>query len=84
MIQYEFQILSITPLKGKKIEGTRDYQVQATVKKDGKVIFDGPVNVRRNTAGIFPEEVQLKTIKSASVRKELIQELKAFVKKLKK
>jgi hypothetical protein len=85
MYKYEFAVLSVSQLKGKRIEGTRDYDLKVRVTRGDELIFDETVRVRKTTNGIFPEEELIsKKIKSPSLKKDLIQEIKAFVKKHKK
>lgn len=85
MLRYEFEIMHVNQLKGKKIEGTRDYEVKVEMMNDDNVIFQDTVRVRKTTAGVFPDEDLLsRKIKSASLKKDLIQKLKEFVKKQKK
>ncbi len=85
MFKYEFAVLNVTQLKGKRIEGTRDYDLKVRVTKADEVIFDETVRVRKTTNGVFPEEeIISKRIKSPTLKKELIQEIKTYVKKHKK
>ncbi len=85
MYKYEFVVLSVNQLKGKRIEGTRDYDLKVRVSKAEEVVFEETIRVRKTSNGVFPEEELItKKIKSPSLKKELIQEIKAFVKKHKK
>jgi hypothetical protein len=85
VFKYEFAVLNVTQLKGKRIEGTRDYDLKVRVTKADEVIFDETVRVRKTTNGVFPEEeIISKRIKSPTLKKELIQEIKTYVKKHKK
>ncbi|NLO21785.1 MAG: hypothetical protein GX119_07270 [Syntrophomonadaceae bacterium] len=82
MINYSFEIVKAEQIKGHKIAKTKDYQVKVLVKKDEKTIFDEVVNVRKNVQGIFPEmDLINKKIKAASTKKELLDQIKSFVKK---
>lgn len=82
MINYSFEIVKSEPIKGHKIAKTKDYQLRVLVKKDDKTIFDEVVNVRKNVQGIFPEtDLINKKIKAASAKKELLEQIKAFIKK---
>lgn len=85
MYKYEFEILNVKQLKGKRIEGTRDYDLKVTVSTANEVIFRETVRVRKTSNGVFPEEeIISKKIKSAALKKEIIQEIKAYIKKYKK
>ena len=82
MVSYSFEILKATQMKGHKIEKTKDYEVQVLVKKDEKTVFNEVVKVRKNVQGIFPEtDLINKKIKSAAAKKELLEKLKAYIKK---
>ncbi len=82
MADYSFEILKATQMKGHKIEKTKDYEVKVVVKKDDKIMFDDVVKVRKNTQGVYPEtELINKKIKSASAKKELLDNLKQYIKK---
>lgn len=85
MYKYEFAVLGVNQPKGKRIEGTRDYDLKVRVTKDGEVLFEETIRVRKTTNGVFPEEELIsKRIKSPSLKKDLIQEIKTFIKKHKK
>jgi hypothetical protein len=85
VFKYEFVILNVTQLKGKRIEGTRDYDLKVRVTRADELVFEETVRVRKTVNGIFPEEeIISKKIKSQTLKKELIQEIKAYVKKHKK
>jgi len=82
MTDYTFEIQSVTQMKGHKIEKTKDYEVKVLVKKDNKVLFKDVVKVRKNILGVYPEMDKInKKIKSASIKKELLGNLKEYVKK---
>jgi hypothetical protein len=82
VIDYSFEIVKAEQIKGRKIAKTKDYEVKVLVRKDVKTIFDEVVNVRKNIQGIFPEtDLINKKIKSASTKKELLDQIKAFIKK---
>lgn len=81
MIKYDFEILQVKPLRGHKISGTRDYETRVKVDKDGDIIFDEIVNIRKNKEGVFPDVEAIDRIKSTSVRKELTKRLKEYIKK---
>ncbi|MGI6434719.1 MAG: hypothetical protein ACOX0F_05090 [Syntrophomonadaceae bacterium] len=85
MYKYEFEILNVKQLKGKRIEGTRDYDLKVRVSKANEVIFEETIRVRKTSNGIFPEEeIISKKIKSSALKKDIIQEIKAYIKKHKK
>ncbi len=82
MVSYSFEILKATQIKGHKIEKTKDYEVQVVVKKDEKIVFNDVIKVRKNTQGVYPEtELINKKVKSAAAKKELLEKLKAYIKK---
>ncbi len=82
MTDYSFEILTATQMKGHKIEKTKDYEVKVVVKKDDKTLFNDVVKVRKNIQGVYPEiELINKKIKSASAKKELLDNLKQYIKK---
>ncbi len=82
MVSYSFEILKAMQIKGHKIEKTKDYEVQVLVKKDEKTLFNDVVKVRKNVQGVYPEtELINKKIKSAATKKELLEKLKAYIKK---
>ncbi len=84
MLNYHFEIVKTTPLKGHKIEGSKDYDTQIRIEKDGKVIFDEIVVVRKNKEGVFPDLDPIRNkIAAASVRKELVEKIKEYFKRVK-
>jgi len=85
VFKYEFVVLNVTQPKGKRIEGTRDYDLKVRVTKADEVVFEETIRVRKTLNGIFPEEETIsRKIKSPSLRKDLIQEIKTYMKKQKK
>jgi hypothetical protein len=84
VLKYNFEILKTTPLKGHKLQGTKDYETQVTIEKDDKLIFDEVVQVRKNKEGVFPDlSMANKRIAAASVRRELAEKLKEYFKRMK-
>lgn len=83
MISYKFEVLEVKPLKGHKIEGSRDYRIKVLITKEEKVAFDGVIMVRKNLEGVFPDADAIKAV-PVSFRKEVTKELKEYVKKIKK
>lgn len=55
MLKYHFEIINATPLKGHKLRGTKDYETKVTIEKDGKLIFDEIIMVRKNKEGVYPD-----------------------------
>jgi hypothetical protein len=85
VFKYEFAVLNVTQVKGKRIEGTRDYDLKVRVTRADEVVFDETIRVRKTLNGVFPEEEAIsRKIKSPSLRKDLIQEIKTYMKKQKK
>lgn len=85
MYKYEFAVLNVNQPKGKRIEGTRDYDLKVRVTRADEVLFEETIRVRKTTNGVFPEEELIaKKIKSPGLKKDLIQEIKAYIKKHKK
>lgn len=82
-MKVDFEVLKTTPLKGKKLEGAKDYETRIKVTKDDKLIFDEVLLVRKNKAGIFPDPDAFKKIKTESVRREIISITKEHFKKVK-
>jgi hypothetical protein len=83
-VNYHFEVLKTTPVKGKKLEGAKDYETRVKVlKDDNSVIFDEVILVRKNKAGVFPETDSFKKLKSESARKELLNRIKEYFKKVK-
>lgn len=84
MLKYHFEIIRSAPVKGRKITGSKDYDTQVTIEKDGKIIFDEMIVVRKNKEGVFPEMDPIRNkIAAASIRKELVEKLKEYFKKIK-
>jgi hypothetical protein len=84
MTEFRFEIIKAEPLKGQKLAGSKDYLTHVTVIRDGKTIMDENIRVRKNPAGIFPEQdVIRKKITAPSLQKELNEKLKAYIKKQK-
>jgi len=84
LLKYHFEIIKSTPLKGHKIEGTKDYQTKVTIEKDDKLLFDEVIMVRKNKEGVFPDlTLAGKKIAAASTRRELEEKLKEYFKRLK-
>lgn len=83
-MNFHFEVLKTTPIKGKKLEGGKDYETRVKVlKDDNSVLFDEVILVRKNKAGIFPDTDPIKKIKAEAVRKELIHSIKEHFKKVK-
>lgn len=82
-MKVDFEVLKTTPIKGKKLEGAKDYETRVKVTKDDKLIFDDVLLVRKNKAGIFPDPDAFKKIKTESVRREIISIIKEHFKKVK-
>lgn len=84
MIEYRFEIIKSEPLKGQKVAGSKDYLTRVIVNRDGKILMDEPIRVRKNPAGIFPEQdIIRKKLTTPSMQKELTDKLKAYIKKQK-
>lgn len=84
MLKYHFDIIKATPLKGHKLQKTKDYETKVTIEKDGQLIFDEVIMVRKNIKGVFPELTEVnKKIASVAIRKELTDRLKEYFKKIK-
>lgn len=83
MIKYKFEVIEVKPLKGHKIEGSKDYRIKVLITKAENVVFDGVIVVRKNLEGVFPDTDGIKLV-PASLRKEVTKELKEYVKKIKK
>ncbi len=82
-MKVDYDILKTIPIKGKKLEGAKDYETRIKAVLDDKIIFDEIVMVRKNKAGVFPETDSFKKIKKESVRRELINKIKTHFKKVK-
>lgn len=82
MVKYDFSVLEVKPLKGHKIEGTKDYVTKVLVSKGEKVLYDGTIRVRKNMEGVFPDMDAIKTL-PASLQKDLSKNLKEYIKKAK-
>ncbi len=83
MVEYKFEIIEAKPLKGHRIERTTDYGTRVCISKDGKVVFDDVLMVRKNALGVFPDEADIKKkIKTPAMRKELVERLKEYYKKV--
>lgn len=82
-MKVDFEVLKTTPIKGKRLEGGKDYDTRIKVTKDDKIIFDDVVLVRKNKAGIFADPDAFKKIKTESMRKEIINAIKQHFKKVK-
>ena len=82
-MKVDYDILKTIPIKGKKLEGSKDYVTRIKAVLDDKIIFDEIVMVRKNKAGVFPETDSIKKIKKESVRRELINDIKTHFKKVK-
>lgn len=84
MLNYHFEIVKTTPLKGHKIQGTKDYETRVKVEKDEKIIFEGVIMVRKNKEGVFPDlDLVNKKIAATSTRRELAEKIKEYFKHLK-
>lgn len=84
MLKYHFEIIKSTPLKGQKIAGSKDFDTQVRIEKDGKTIFDELVVVRKNKEGVFPDMDPIRNkIAAASIRKELVEKIKEYFKRVK-
>lgn len=84
MLNYKFEIINAIPLKGHKIEGSKDYETRVTIEKDGKVIFNEMIKVRKNLEGVFPDQDLIrKKVAAVSTRKELVEKLKEYFKHVK-
>lgn len=83
MLTYKFEIINSIPLKGKKIAGSKDYETRVTVEKDDKVIFNEIIKVRKNKEGVFPDLDAIRKISAASIRKELVEKIKEYFKRVK-
>lgn len=83
MVNYNFEVLEVKPLKGHKIEGSRDYRIKVLITKEEKVVFDGVIVVRKNLEGVFPDADTIKAV-PVSLRKDVTKEIKEYVKKIKK
>jgi len=83
LLTYKFEILNSTPLKGMKIAGSKDYETRVTVEKDHKVIFNEIIKVRKNKEGVFPDLDPIRKISAVSTRKELIEKIKEYFKRVK-
>lgn len=84
MLNYKFEINNTIPLKGHKIEGSKDYETRVIIAKDDKIIFNEIIKVRKNKEGVFPDlEIIRKKISAASTRKELVEKIKEYFKHLK-
>ena len=80
MIDYHFHILEGNSLKGHFLAGTKDYKVQVKVDKDGEIIFDQVVMVRKNKEGAYPDAEALKDKRlSPRIQKELQKKLKEYI-----
>lgn len=82
-MKVDFEVLKTTPVKGKKLEGAKDYETRIKVTKEDHVLLDEVIVVRKNKAGIFPDTDAFKKIKAESVRKEIINMIKDHFKKVK-
>lgn len=84
MLNYKFEIINTIPLKGHKIEGSKDYETRATIEKDGKVIFNEIIKVRKNLEGVFPDQDLIRNkVAATSTRKELVEKIKEYFKHVK-
>jgi hypothetical protein len=84
LLNYHFEIIKTTPLKGHKIEGTKDYETKVKIEKDEKIIFDEVIVVRKNKEGVFPDlTLANKKIAATSTRRELAEKLKEYFKRQK-
>lgn len=83
MTKFEFEILKTEVLKGHKIAGTKDYDTRVIITKDNREIFNDVLKVRKSKSGIFPEtDVIKKKISSVAIRKEMVDEIKEYFKKV--
>jgi ribosomal protein L21 len=81
LLNYYFEIVKATPLKGHKIEGAKDYATKVRVEKDEKILFDEVIVVRKNKEGVFPDlDMINKKIAAASTRRELTEKIKEYFK----
>jgi len=84
LLTYHFEIIKATPLKGHKIQGTKDYETKVTITKNEKLIFDEVITIRKNKEGVFPDlTLAGKKIAAASTRRELEEKLKEYFKRIK-
>jgi hypothetical protein len=82
MIEYKFEIIKTEPLKGQKLAGSKDYITHVLVIRDGKTLMDENIRVRKNPAGVFPEQdIIRKKLSAPSMQKELMEKLKHYIKK---
>lgn len=84
MVEYLFEVVNVTPVKGQKLAGSKDYDTRVVVRRNGKMIFDQVIRVRKNRAGIFPDPEPIrKKIAAPALQKELTEKIKTFIKKQK-
>jgi len=84
LLKYHFEITNATPLKGHKLRGTKDYETKVTIEKDGKLIFDEIIMVRKNKEGVYPDlTLANKKIAAVSTRRELADKIKEYFKRIK-
>ena len=84
MTEYRFEIVKTEPLKGQKLAGSKDYTTHVLVIRDGKTLLDENIKVRKNPAGVFPEQdIIRKKLTTPSIQKELTEWLKNYIKKQK-
>jgi hypothetical protein len=84
MTEYRFEIVKVEPLKGHKLAGSKDYTIHVLITRDGKPLLDENLRVRKNPAGVFPEQdIIRKKLTTPSIQKELTERLKSYIKKQK-
>ena len=82
MLSYHFEVVNANPLKGHRLEGTKDYQTKVVIQKDDKPFYEGIISVRKNIEGVFPDVDAIKDkALSSTIRKELSKNLKEYFKK---
>lgn len=84
MAEFKFNVEKVQPVKGHKLEGTKDYDVKVTIDQNKKVVFDGVIIVRKTKGGVFPDLTAInKLIKDSAIKRQLEARIKQFVKEQK-
>ena len=84
MADFKFGVEKVQPVKGHKLEGSKDYDVKVTIDQDKKIIFDGVIIVRKTKGGVFPDSTAInKLIKDSTIKKQLEAKIKQFIKEQK-
>lgn len=82
MVEYRFEVIKSEPVKGQKVAGSKDYLIHVLVRRDGKTLLDDQIMVRKNPAGVFPDQdIIRKKLTAPSLQKELNDKLKNYIKK---